>query len=131
MLLVLAVAVGATDSDHLEPHDDAYTSIDPKEIRITESPEFGKVYYSPERHKQNEFKFYNNTNIFVTLRDTSLKADDGFKVMEASYVRQFFSTSVKNLVDPSFEPKLRKVSDNSLQMTISSIKDLKTVAQVL
>jgi len=90
-----------------------------------------ETFMSPELKKQLDFKFYNNTNLFVSLRADYLRRDDGLAVIDATAVRDFFNQHIIYKVDAKFKPKLRKVFDSHLQMSIGSIADLKTVAELI
>ncbi len=53
-----------------------------------------ETFMSPELKKQLDFKFYNNTNLFVSLRTDYLRRDDGLAVIDATTVRDFFNQHI-------------------------------------
>lgn len=77
--------------------------------------------------KQN-FKYYNNTFLYVTIREPylKLKAESG----EPNVLRSYYSASIKLALE-HMQPKLRKAFDDHLQLTISSLDDLAQAANIL
>lgn len=77
--------------------------------------------------KQN-FKYYNNTFLYVTIREPylKLKAESG----EPNVLRSYYSASIKLALE-QMQPKLRKAFDDHLQLTISSLDDLAQAANIL
>lgn len=51
-------------------------AIDPATVKlVTNQQDLSTVYMSPELKAKQNFKFYNNTFLYVTIRDSYLKSD--------------------------------------------------------
>ena len=83
---------------------------------------------SPEMRAKQNFKYYNNTFLYVSLREPylKLKSDAG----ESNIIRNYFNHNLKPLLE-GMEPKLRKAFDDHMQLTISSLDDLRKAADII
>ena len=83
---------------------------------------------SPELKAKQNFKYYNNTFLYVSIREPylKLKVDSG----ESNIIRNYFNSNIKPLLE-GMEPKLRKAFDDHLQFAISSLEDLRKAANII
>ena len=104
-------------------------AIDPSTIRIISSEvDSSTVYMSPEMKAKQNYRYYNNTFLYVTLREPYLKLTS--EAGESNIVRNYFSNNIKPLLE-KMQPKLRKAFDDHLQLNVASLDDLKPAAELL
>ena len=69
----------------------------------------GESYISPEVKRAQEYKYYDNTYLYVTLRSSYLVKQNGEPVTNA--VRSFYNNKVERELGRIFKPKLKKAFD--------------------
>ena len=90
---------------------------------------------NPEYKKKNEFKYYNNTYIYVSFRDDFIPADDTpmktlYKTVVIDELRkdhpeyERHSTNIEKV-------RLRKVFSKHMMISVEKVEDLKPIARVL
>ncbi len=129
LLLLFTLAFGA---------DDYTVTTDESEFGVKVQPTLMKAeqvlfneensYVSPEVLAQREYKFYNNTYIYISIRDQFL--GDGDKGGE---VRKLYN----DLIRPALENtglkdfKLKKVFDSHLQVALADLDEIKPAVRAL
>jgi len=69
------------------------------------------VYMSPEMKAKQNYRYYNNTFLYVSLREPYLKLTS--EAGETNVARNYFSQRIKPLIE-KMQPKLRKAFDDHM-----------------
>ena len=87
-------------------------AIDPSTVRVISTEmDSSTVYMSPEMKAKQNYRYYNNTFLYVSLREPYLKLTS--EAGETNVVRNYFSQRIKPLIE-KMQPKLRKAFDDHL-----------------
>jgi len=129
LLLLFTLAFGVEDYTVTTDESEFGVKVEPTVMRA-EKVEFNdeNSYVSPEVLAQREYKYYNNTYLYISIRDQFL--GDGDKGGE---VRKLYN----NLIRPALKGKglkgfkLKKVFDSHLQVAMADLEDIKPAVRVL